>query len=364
MARALAGQSPPAYQLPIRGSQYHVDFVRVAPKGMRPFYLAKTEVSFGVFVDMVSTAGSWPDANALLGNVPTAATGPGVNDFHGPQLWARPTLPAQPIARYDTWRFDNGRQFEIFDALRPGKFNRNSIDPRFGGNPTETHPMQQVPAQAALYAAALVNCRLPTPAEWAAAGRAQSTPAPSDPKPNRRDATWLAQCNYTPRAGPSQWPAGGLNGVFWPKSLQPSGNAQPVLDGSGRPYEDYTVFFRPVDSGGGTFVNLIGNVAEFTCDVPEAFEAAEVGQTRKTAPEMAAFAKAYASRIAVIGGSAFSGPELKVDVAYPVNSPSEPYCDVGFRLAFTAPAASPAERLQGILAEQQFLPTSAVAAGK
>ena len=79
---------------------------------------------------------------------------------------------------------------------------------------------------------------------------------------------------------------------------------------------------------------------------------------------MAAFAKAYASRIGVIGGSAFSGPELKVDVAYPVNSPSEPYCDVGFRLAFTAPAASPAERLQGILAEQQFLPTSAVAAGK
>ena len=108
MARALAGKSPPAYQLPIRGSQYHVDFVRVAPKGMRPFYLATTEVSFGVFVDMVSAAGSWPDANALLGNVPTAATGPGVNDFHGPQLWARPASPAQPIARYDTWRFETG----------------------------------------------------------------------------------------------------------------------------------------------------------------------------------------------------------------------------------------------------------------
>ena len=44
-----------------------------------------------------------------------------------------------------------------------------------------------------------------------------------------------------------------------------------------------------------------------------------------------------------------------------MNSPAEPYCDVGFRLAFTAPAASPAERLQVILAEQQFLQVNAVA---
>jgi formylglycine-generating enzyme required for sulfatase activity len=355
MARALAGKSPPAYQLPIAKSLYHLDFVRVAPKGMRPFYLSTTEVSFGAFVDAVNAAGNWPDANALLGNIPTAVTGPGATQ-KGPQLWGRPTSTSgdQPITRFVNWRYDNVQQFNILKRLRPTpRFNANRIAPEFGGDPTENHPMQQVPAQAALYAAALMNCRLPTTAEWLEANASQSA-APTDPKPNRRDETWRAQQD-NPEAS-SQWPAGGMDGVFWPK--RPPATPRVLLDGEGKRYDDGTAFFRPVNVGGGRFVNLVGNVAEFTCDAPEAFEAAEAG---KSAASMAAFAKAYGTRISVIGGSAFSDPELKVDVPYQVNSPAEPYCDVGFRLAFTAPVASPAERLQVILAEQQFLPLNAVA---
>ena len=118
--------------------------------------------------------------------------------------------------------------------------------------------------------------------------------------------------------------------------------------------------------GGSTFLDLVGNVAEFVCDAPDAFDALSQGPPaavaqRKTAAAMAGFAKSSADKLAVIGGSAFSDPSLEVTRPYPVNSPAEPYADVGFRLAFTAPAASVAERLKWVLDEQSYLPVTPVA---
>src|SRR5204862_7173759 len=113
---------------------------------------------------------------------------------------------------------------------------------------------------------------------------------------NLRDQTWQVQYEYTrnPKsaggasaAGLDQWPnGGGLSGVFWPRQLPPPQRI------ASRDENDGILFFRPVDAvpdraaavpddkkssigPGPVFLNLVGNVAEFVCDAPEAFEAAE-----------------------------------------------------------------------------------------
>jgi hypothetical protein len=103
----------------------------------------------------------------------------------------------------------------------------------------------------------------------------------------------------------------------------------------------------------------VGNVAEFTCDAPDLFDALPAEQKR-TAQAVARFAAmaAAAKKLSVIGGSALSDPSLKVDEPYLVTSPAEPYADVGFRLAFTAPAQSVAERLRWALDEQPYVATA------
>ena len=60
----------------------------------------------------------------------------------------------------------------------------------------------------------------------------------------------------------------------------------------------------------------------------------------------------------VIGGSALSAPHPSGKLGLnpePAGAPDVPYADVGFRLAFTAPAAGPGERLKWALADQPYL---------
>jgi hypothetical protein len=59
--------------------------------------------------------------------------------------------------------------------------------------------------------------------------------------------------------------------------------------------------------------------------------------------------------VAVIGGSALSAGDLDVDRPLPVTRTDRGYSDVGFRLAFTAPARNLAERLKWALAGEDYL---------
>jgi hypothetical protein len=120
---------------------------------------------------------------------------------------------------------------------------------------------------------------------------------------------------------------------------------------------DRTLFFRTVDSpelgagSGGGFHHLVGNVAEIVCDAAQPFEK----YNDKATPEgVRRFAAANAGGIAVIGGSALSPPELPLDKPLPVK-PGAAYADVGFRLAFTAPSRSLAERLEWVLGDQDYV---------
>jgi hypothetical protein len=288
----------------------------------------------------------------------------------GPQAWSRDTNPANPIVRYSTWRFDDGRnpaqEFDFHKALRQTQFNRHTIASDLGGNPQEEHPMQQVPARAAMFTAALLNCRLPTVREWQSAYTLFE--AKTDPHQwNLRDQTFKMQLDYRAQGAINQWPDNEVSGAYWPKDRPRPGQPN-VLDNN-----DGTLLFRKVDSpAGSTFLNLVGNVAEFVCNAPEAFDGmpdrqtpdavAQFAQSMVKAPkDVGALKAGDRGKLFVIGASALSDPSLDPIKPYPVSSPNEPFADVGFRLAFTAPALSLSERLKWAIDEQQFLPAVPVA---
>lgn len=330
------------FNLAIRGeSPYVLQFIRVTAPGMRPFYLSTTEIALGMFVDLVNAGGSWTDVNALLG---TSGPTPIVRD--GPQAWQVPAASDQPISRHITWHWGNGKQFQFHESLRLSKFNSSSLANEAGGNPVYDHPMQHVTPQAALYVAALANCRLPTSREWQAAFDMEKRAG--NPSWNLRDQTWRTQLEL--RTTTPQWPDAQASGVFVPKGMpRPSpSKVHEIRDG--------TLMFRTVTgTGGSVFLHLGGNVAELVCDAPDAFDTIP-GTQRRTRDGILKFAQSpAASRIGVIGGSALSPPELELDKAYPVPSPTESWSDVGFRLAFTAPAKNTAERLKWVLEEQPYL---------
>jgi formylglycine-generating enzyme required for sulfatase activity len=356
-ARLLAPVPPATLNVPIR-DRYELSFVRVESPGLRPFYLSETELSLGQFIELVNASGGWTAANALLGNdsVPGAA---GPTPLRGPRLWQRPGAANVPIDRFpETWRYDNaqqaGREFTFEPSYRLTRFNRRSLKPELGGNPTYDHPMQQLPARAALFAAALSNCRLPTSREWQAAYE-QQRKAQGDAWSkdwNLRDALWQKQIKFTETDAPGQWPLedAGVTvpaGVFAPAGLKATDGVAGFRSG-----EDGVLLFRPVNGGAGTFKNLVGNVAELLCDQPDAWDHLA---DRKTADGIARFVQANGSQLRVVGGSAFSPPELDPLRPAALTSAAEPFCDVGVRLAFTAPARSTAERLKWFIDEQAYL---------
>ena len=101
----------------------------------------------------------------------------------------------------------------------------------------------------------------------------------------------------------------------------------------------------------GKFRNLVGNVAEFVFDDPAA-----LAKVEPTPAEVDKLLRASIDKLRVIGGSALSSPDLKVETPYPVD-PAElhGFSDVGFRLAFTAPAEPLQARLRRTLTAQGYL---------
>lgn len=361
-AQLLSASPPETYTLPL-GDQSAVKFVRVQGGEVRPFYLATTELSLGQFIDLINSTGNWSAANGLLGNV-TVAGRPGPAPLRGPQAWERPSAPNAAIDRLVSWQFDAAgdaavpaaQPFQFDPSLRQTRFNRSALKPEFGDNPKYDHPMQQLPAQAAVYAAAVVNCRLPTGKEWLAAYDQEQKQAgdPAALDPNLRDATWRMQQAFSEREVPTQWPDREMSGVFWPK-----GQGRPPTGAAAvRPGDDKTLLFRPVANGSGTFQNLLGNVAEYACDSPDALEALP---DRRSADGVRRFCAQHGNTIMVVGGSALSAPDLDPKQPHPVGSPADAYADVGVRLAFTAPARTIAERLKRYVGEQPYLAAAAVA---
>ena len=219
--------------------------------------------------------------------------------------------------------------------------------------PDADHPMHWLSPAMALHLARMLNCRLPTSAEWAAAME-QETAGDEEIRWNLADETWATQDAHIRELQSGQRPIWPVKGIFGRASRDKSAA-----------YDDGLLWFAPVDSEtGGTFRHLIGNVAEFVLDGP--VEPADTFASPDDAtPEavvdflsqLLADGSAQAGALGVVGGSALSGPKLwnGQDRPFSKKAPIQPsgvtksYCDVGVRLAFTAPSESAASILRNVL---------------
>lgn len=324
-----------------------VRFRRVKAPGQRPFYLGETEVSVAQFSAIVESAAAWQGLRSLLWSPRPGELG---DPRRGPRSWEWVLKPAPRIYPPTLWLApDDANNYpKEFRDPRAGKFNATVLSDALGGNPSERHPVQYLSPEAAMYAAALCGCRLPTPGEWREAYDASEKDVPAA-KWNLRDHTWQVQREHLATARSDS------------KALVPAGDdacipSQPPLSTDAleksHPHDDGTLYFRPVDGpGGNTFRQLVGNVAEFVCDAPEGFARAAV---KRDADVIKRFGTDSAGSVLVIGGSALSPPDLPNDRPLPAR-PGMGYSDVGFRLAFTAPSRNLAEKLEWALEGQGFV---------
>ena len=329
-------------QVALLGAQPTVEFKRVDLPGGRPFYLCTTEVSLGEFVAVVEAAHAWEQCRRL-----PWAYQPGQSDpRRGPRVWE---WSAGGLAAPQLWLLaDEDNDFA--PPLRAERFNRMLLSNAAGGMPSPDHPMQQVSAETALWFAALCGCRLPTPAEWQAAYQ-QYEKNDSPQQCNLRDLTWELQRQYASSgklAAPTPlWP---YDDVFQPEN---DDRVSLINDTRTHTTNDGALFFRPVGvEGGSVFHHLVGNVAEFLCSEPGKFDQM---RRRNSLSGLADFVHEHAASLYVIGGSALSPPNVAVDKPLPVARADQSYCDVGLRLAFTAPPRSLAERINWAIGGKGYL---------
>ena len=332
-SRAAADQSTVTYTW----GSHSLNFVRVEPQGARASYLCTTEVSVGLFIDVATSRRRWHALRRLL-----LSYAGGEDPRLGPRTW-------QPAA-------DDGRITDALSwcrrphGLTPQEFYAEGLKV---GAPARGHPMQYVSAQAAVYVARLLGTRLPSSAEWRHAWRTFEKTHPGQ-TPNRRDKTWAKQRDhiatlegrgklhsdmYSPDAG-----------IFWPK-----GTAERKVgrEAETLPTDDGLLWFAKVDSGKpAKFHHLVGNVNEFVFEDPASLQKLQVD-----GDQLVPFLGRAADKLRVIGASALSAPGLEPETPQAVDfgRASRGYADVGFRLAFTAPAESLHTRLRRLLQARGYL---------
>ena len=298
--------------------KYELTFRRVTPAGGKPCFLSTTEVSVGLFVDRVASDRKWADVSKLVVSD---------DDMYGPRVW---TAREGRMAVGSEWLAELPPPLE-------GKMYSPETQP---GPVTADHPVQQVSLAAAVYFARLLNCRLPTSGEWLAAYEADP---PAAGAANLRDKTWGQQKAHAMKLEDDgdlmdreqYYPDAG---IFWPKSIASSDrkvSRDAVVPGDAGTDKRLWPAKTSADEG-RKFAHLVGNVAEYVFDSPEA-----VANLKALTPDGLQSLLASAAGGAggkVIGGSAMSAPQVPFGKPQPLASPGgrDGYSDVGFRLAFFA----------------------------
>jgi formylglycine-generating enzyme required for sulfatase activity len=322
------------------GRDQKLTFARVTPKSGEPCFLCTTEVSTGLFMNVVMGLGKWPQMQQAM---------PAADDLRGPRSWI---LNGGAIQVDPNW-------FAMIPPILVGKLYAPGLKVDVPG---PLHPVQQVPVPAAAYFARLLNCRLPTSTEWQAAYE-QDKASASRKAYNLRDKTWLAQKAHDIALEDS----GDLvdpelfypdAGIYWPASI-PAAQRKVGRDGEAwpNPADDGVLWFaKVVDDNQRLFQNLVGNVAEYVYEDPKALAdlkdptIAQVQQLLRTG-----------GNAKVIGGSAMSPPQVPVDQPQALANPAgkDCYSDVGFRLAFLAGREriqTTLQKLLGGMPDEGYLP--------
>jgi hypothetical protein len=199
---------------------------------------------------------------------------------------------------------------------------------------------------------------------------------------NLRGAAWQNQQNYAKQKSANGMPFPDV-GIFLTPDLLFSGitadaavpwhgndlaKIAPTRFSSGSdPYAGSAMWFRKVGaqpgqpapgSGTGAMHDLVGNVAEYLFDGPNAN--AVIKDANPSADGVDAAVAAVKDGLGVIGGSSLSPPNIVFNERQPVDpgfaQTSSGFSDVGFRLAYTAPIDSIVDVLAVVFKEPKYLP--------
>lgn len=306
-------------------------FRRVRPSNSsRASWMSTTEVSLGLFCDLMTASTKWQELRAgkMLFEYDPNRGDPRL----GPRVWEWPRYGRSPDITWSrVWLGDEfiPRGVQHYPKEIADWYNRTQIGNERGErapelNPSRRQPMQYVSPKAAMLAASLAGCRLPTAGEWTAAYKSVEQHVGV----NLRDRSWRLELEHLNRLG--------LNkrcrpdaGMFVPAGENPSDKVWERADGS--ELNDGILWFREVPMNASVFVDLVGNVAEMVSDDGGA-------------------------KVGVIGGSALSPPDRDVRMAYPivVEQAASGFSDVGFRLAFSEPGVG-VEKLKDAVAGGWYL---------
>ncbi|MCW5766704.1 MAG: hypothetical protein KIT68_12095, partial [Phycisphaeraceae bacterium] len=320
---------PEGGQFKTGGPAPRLDFVRLTAPGPdgapSTVYLCTTEASLRLVIEVVDRANAW----GLLRGAFTANDA----DRALPFVWQWPggreapmvlTEDRDPRTRKRSW-------IGTAPILASKSYYPAAVDP---GEPSLDSPVQYVTPSAAGFIARLVNCRLPSGAEWTAALDAE--PGSRDPALwNLRDQTFNATAEHVRKSA--------LTGLTHPdyRSFEP-----PIADRRPYDHDDRTMWFATVGSDAGPtprrFKHLVGNVAELVFEKPELFNGMRVGafdavdniinkQPENRALFLAAGGSALSARLD--GEALFKPQAIKTGAQRRLFQYG--CADLGFRLAFT-----------------------------
>ena len=293
---------------------HRLAFRRVTADGQDAF-VSTTEVSVGLFGDVVSSAGNWGDLMKIW-------EAPAARSWDGPRSWELDNASGYKLGENREWWLVPPTEKQDWYQAKKEKAGADKDMPK------AEHPMQYISPQVAKSLASLLGCRLPTASEWKAAWEQEGRPDNG----NLRDGSWKSLFDEIAKKSEDGANLSGPNeGVFGLRGLAVSNN---LVEGS----NDGHIWFEPVETGGTKFHLLVGNVAEFV------------------------YSDKSMRTFAVIGGSALSPPELwdgkakPFSEAYPYDKANrKEFSDVGFRLAFDAPQKSIIEVLNEAVAAAKYL---------
>lgn len=336
-AQAARDRSRVTYTLAVPGKpEVSLEFVMVNVGGTES-YLCTTELSFAQYVALMD--GRWEATfPAEFGR-----SNPNQERRAGPALWFR-TAPRVPLLGRAPARLGQG-----WFRNTPGMQDQQYYPAALAASvrpPSDDLPMQYVSPAAAIYAAAIAGCRLPSAEEWRAA--LQMDPE-AERDANLRDETWKAQFEHIRSIDASKNPDWPNLGIFVPAAQARTWPTR-ANDGEVHPRNDGVLWFRPAAAGSGMFKNLVGNVAEFVVprESVERLDEYAAAMTPGT-PAQSAVSLAGDLGLRVIGGSALSPPSFETSTPHEIASGQRTdfgdmgigYSDVGVRLAFSAGLAGP-----------------------
>lgn len=312
------------------GQAPRIDFVRlstIGPSGTpTTSFLSTTEVSLRFVIEVVDRAKAWgrlrggytPDPDYML---PFVWSWPG-----GRESAMSPVDDLDPRTRKRSW-IGSARQFPV---LNTKSYYPGDVEP---GEPSLDMPMQYITPPAAGFIARLVNCRLPSSAEWQAA-LAMENGGRDTGGWNLRDQTFVRTAEHVRKTA--------LTGLSQPdiRSAQ-----APTSDRRGYDHNDGVMWFSEVgrDLGGSNrkFHHLVGNVSELVFEKPELFDGMRIGAMDTVVAVLDT--PENKPSVMLIGGSALSawapGDALFKPQPFSGGALRRLYqngcSDVGFRLAFS-----------------------------